>query len=196
MTERIFSPPGRSEIAIVELAKLDIKVAVAQTEEEVEKLIDGMNSTGGKTKVSIVPVNGQFLLVSQHSDVETYDIKNPHRTGSPSEAIYLARYERKDAVVLVQYLGPNQSTSHHSHPQAAELYRKLSGELFIMCNGEKMFKVSGTTIVNPEESHIAFTTESSALTLIVQFGGNFEHIQQERPDQKFLAEQARLQGLI
>lgn len=167
--------------------------AVVGDQNEADNVANKLNDRGHY--VSQIPLGASTLVLTTNG-METFSLENPYTTGSPSEAVYLARHKEDNYELLVQYMGPNMRTSHHSHPYCIELYRELMGDFFMYLGQKEIIKLRGHNMVRQNEFHVGFTAASPALSLIVLVGSDFYHEQKERPPHEFLVEQARLQGVI
>lgn len=161
---------------------LDIKAAISPDPSKVD-LAESYMERAVQNGIAKFPLDtGEIFLLSAPT-LEIFKVENPYKTGSPSDAVYLAKYEAEGLRLLLQYLRPRQTTSHHLHRQAKETFAPIFGNLFIWHNQSQIIEVRTETIIGPMESHIGFTIDNiPAITLIIQEGPNFEHQYLDKPN--------------
>lgn len=186
-------PAQDRQVKTLILPTFEILAAVAPDNSEIAGLEEKMRQKGcteSPVRINLDGVGQTLLLSPQGLDI--YPLESPYKTGSPSDAVYLAIYETGKYRVMIQYLAPRQRSSHHYHPFATEAFDPISGELFIWYRHKFAFKVNNKMFVDREQSHLVFTGDQSAVSFILQSGENFEHAQLQRPDLKFLLDQIGL----
>ena len=183
-----------ASIQEIQFGSLKIFAAVAPNVEKADDIKSRIECTGRRDIVKI-PLDNNILVLTTDG-LETYSAENPYKTGSPSDAVYLARRKNAQGEFLVQYLQPGQRTSHHRHPSSVEVYQKLSGSLLILRSAREVTKLETKTIIAQDEPHIIFTGSEPAITLILLFGENTNHVRLRRPSFKSLMNKAALERLI
>lgn len=174
------------------LPEFDIKAAISKDPSQVSSAESYMNLISYPNGIAKLPLDsGEIFLLSAPA-LEIFTVENPYKTGSPSDADYLAKYEAEGLRLLLQYLKPMQTTSHHLHLETKETFIPIFGDLFIWHNRSQVLEVKTETVVSPRESHIGFTIERPAVTLVIQEGPNFEHQYLPKPIIEFLIAQAKL----
>ncbi|MCR4325059.1 MAG: hypothetical protein NUV69_05220 [Candidatus Curtissbacteria bacterium] len=190
--------PSATRLNIPEIlmpeSETSFRVAVARNQSELEGIHTQLNAEG-RTDIAQIYVNGKAVVVTT-TGMKLYSMREPHKTGSPSDALYLARGSEKNLEILVQYLPPYQRTSHHRHPNAGELYQELDGNLFMLRNRSTVQRLTGRALITRYETHIGFTTDEPAISLVVLMGGDSTHTHVERPHHQTLIKKAQLQGVI
>lgn len=191
-SERELKHSFLDDIDFFRIPELDIQVAISKDLSKVSTAESYMRSICAPNGIAKLPLeSGEILLLSAPA-LEIFSVENPYKTGSPSEAVYLAKYEAEGLRLLLQYLKPGQTTSHHLHLETKETFAPIFGDLFIWHNQSQVIKVETKTIVGPGESHIGFTIDRPAVTWVAQKGPNFEHQYLPRPNIDFLITQAKL----
>lgn len=183
-----------ANIPEIVIGNLKIFASVASSQQGANDISERIRYYGRNDTVQI-PVDNNILVLTTEG-VETFSAENPYKTGSPSDAVYLARRKDESGEFLIQYLQPGQRTSHHKHPYCMEIYQKLAGDLLICRRAKEVMKLETKTIINQNESHIAFANSKPAITLILLFGSNTKHVQLPRPSFKFLLNKAVQQQLV
>lgn len=179
-------------IDLFHIPGLDIKVAISKDPSKASLAESYMELICSPNGIAKLPLKSGEILLLSASAWEIFTVKNPYKTGSPSDAAYLAKYEAEGLRLLLQYLKPRQTTSHHLHLETEETFAPIFGDLFIWHNQSQVIKVVTKTIVGPRESHIGFTIDRPAVTLVVQEGPNFEHQYLPRSNIDFLIAKAKL----
>ncbi len=172
--------------------ELDIKAAISKDPSKVYLAESYMEKIAAQNGIDKLPLDSGEILLLSAPTLEIFTLENPYKTGSPSDADYLAKYEDKGRRLLIQYLRPRQTTSHHLHGQTTETFEPMFGDFFIWYNQLRVITVATRIIVGPMQSHIGFTIDNPAITLIIQEGPNFEHQYLVKPDVEFLIAQAKL----
>lgn len=179
-------------IHLFRLPELDIKIAISKDPRKVSLAESCMNLIGSPNGIVKLPLESGEILLLSASALEIFTVENPYKTASTSDAVYLAKYEAEGLRLLLQYLRPRQTTSHHLHLETKETFAPIFGDLFIWHNQSQVIKVETKTLVGPRESHVGFTIDRPAITLVIQEGPNFEHQYLPRPDGAFLIAQTTL----
>lgn len=179
-------------IHLFSFPKFGIKAAISQDPSKVSLAQSYINLIGCPDGIAKLPLKSGGVLLLSAPEFEIFTTENPYKTGSPSDADYLAKYEDKGRRLLIQYLRPRQTTSHHSHGQTKETFEPMFGNFFIWHNQFRVIRVAARTIIGPMQSHLGFTIDNPAITLIMQEGPNFEHHYLPKPDIEFLIDQAKL----
>ena len=179
-----FEPRCINGVWIVPCQDVNIKIAF----DKKYKNTDGFRDLG---KFRNVPV-----LISGSNDEELGSIDNPLPSKSPdSKANYLMWREREingeKLLIAVQTLEEFTMTSHHQHGSSEEKFRRLVGKLYSYHN-EEVMRVSDKLKVLPGDSHLSFTTDQVAITILVQRGEDIVHDYLQQPNYEFLEEQAYL----
>lgn len=179
-------------IYLFSFPKFGIKAAISQDPSKVSLAQSYINLIGYPDGIAELPLKSGGILLLSAPAFEIFTTENPYKTGSPSDADYLAKYEDKGRRLLIQYLRPRQTTSHHLHGQTKETFEPIFGDFFIWHTQSQVIKVTTRTVVDPMQSHIGFTIDRPAITLIMQEGHNFEHEYLPKPDIEFLIARAKL----
>lgn len=179
-----FEPILINGIWTVPTPEIDIKVAF----DEKFKDSNGFKDLG---KFKDTPV-----LISGAGREEIGSINEPLPSKSAdSKAGYLLWKEvivgEEKILIAVQSLHEFTMTSHHTHDSSSEIFRKLQGKLYNYHN-EEVSRVENQLRIQPGDSHLSFTTDQPALTLLIQRGQDIKHEYIKQPDYALLKEQADL----
>lgn len=204
MTERFavlshhFEPVYSNGVWIVPCPDVDIKIALA-TQQNMDQLIHSMNgihSNGiGRRVEELGDLDGRRILVAAPG-AEVGTIENPIKSKSPtSQGEYLLWKEidlgKEKVLVALQWLTLFVATSHHTHGTSSEIFRRLYGKLYNYHNYD-VIRVENLLYTRPGDSHLSFTIDQSALTLLIQRGQDIKHDYLPRPDYEFLRREAEL----
>jgi len=179
-----FEPVHSDGVWIVPTPEVDIKIAL-------EERFRGTNGFRHLGHFQDLPV-----LLSGVAIEETGTISEPIPSKSPeSKAGYLLWKEftvgNEKILVAVHMLGSFTMTSNHKHSSSGEIFRRLVGKLYSYHN-EGVERVENQLRIKPGDSHLSFTTDQPALTLLVQRGQEIKHDYVKQPDYEFLRERADL----
>ena len=179
-----YEPLYTNGIWLVPCPETDIKVAFG----EKFKGTDGFKDLGKFRDFSV--------LISGVGDKDIGTIDKPIPSKSPdSKAGYLLWYEveieSEKILIAVQNLSEFTMTSHHTHDSSGESFRRLQGKLYNYHN-EEVVRVDNRLRIQPGDSHLSFTTDLPAITLLVQRGHDIKHNYVNQPDYEFLRQQADL----
>jgi len=179
-----FEPICINGVWTVPCPDVDIKIAF----DKKYKNTDGYKGLG---KFGDVPI-----LISGPKNEEVGSVDSPLPSKSPdSKANYLMWREREingeKILIAVQTLEEFTMTSHHTHDSSREVFTRLVGELFNFHNQE-VVRVENRLRIHPGDSHLSFTTDIPALTLLVQRGQEIKHDYLVQPHYDFLRMQAEL----
>jgi len=179
-----FEPLKTNGLWIVPCPEVDIKISF----DEKHKGSDGFRDLGKFSELQV--------LISGADDREIGSIHKPLPSKSPdSKADYLMWREveigDEKILIAVQMLLPLTMTSHHTHNSSTEIFQKLHGKLYSFHNQE-VVRIENRLRIQPGDSHLSFTTNQPAITLLVQRGENIKHNHLNQPDYEFLKQQADL----
>ena len=179
-----FEPIRIDGVWTVPCPEIDIKVAFDRK----YKNTDGFEDLGN--------FRGSPVLISGPNKDEIGSIANPLPSQSPeSKAGYILwreiEIDGEKILIAVQMLGEDTMTSHHTHASSREVFHRMLGKLYNFHNQE-VVRVENRLRIHPGDSHLSFTTDSPAITLLVQRGESIEHDYLPQPDYEFLRQQATL----
>lgn len=179
-----YEPIFVNGVWIVACPEVDIKI----TFDKKHKNTDGFKDLG---KFGSSPV-----LISGPKDEELGSVDRPLPSKSPdSKANYLVWRETEISgekiLIAVQTLEEFTMTSHHQHGSSEEKFRRLIGKLYNYHN-EEVVRVTDRLKIQPWDSHLSFTTDQPAVTVLVQRGADITHDYLPQPDYEFLKQQAYL----
>lgn len=185
----IFSISSNGHRAVVSIVTLEEATKLAS-------LVRDQYFRSADVPVVWSPIDQDYWLLRAGHGIEHFTLGDPLKTGSDSDAVYIARGVFEEGVLLVQYMQPWKRTSHHHHEEEIEVYSGNDG-LLIWKGEREVVPVETVTKIGPKESHIGFTLNKPAITCIFNFGREVKHIPlPQRPSLKFLVEQARKNGMV
>lgn len=175
-------------IRLITTPDFGIKIAVIDSSnEQYYKYKDTMNTIGGVFEVKRIDLpNKKTVLLSVPEGPETFTVEKPYRTGSPSDALYLVKYDSPSNNgseyhrALLQYLPPYTTSSHHFHPEATETFIPIEGDTY-MLRKNQVIKINGETSIGRNEPHMVFSLEFPTLTWISLIGESIDHKQRRKP---------------
>lgn len=163
-------------------------IALAYSMDGIGRII---NSIKIKEEFSQTPIFysaiGQGIWLIRGERITAYTLENPFKTGSDSDAVYVATAFLENGILLAQYLPPFKSTSHHRHGR--EIFSN-TGDLLMWKNEKEVMPVTGKITLQQQEAHIEFTANKPAFTFIYRPGKTLDHEDLPKPSMEFLLEQA------
>lgn len=223
---KLVSPPELNfhfqdnEILRTYKGEIQIHAALAANDFEIErvrhKITEGQNID--RESILVHQVGKRFLVLATEGAeifihraregdiqappncVEIWDLKEPHKTGNNSDAVYVCKYQANGITFLVQYLEANSVSSHHRHHVMTEYFFTPYAVpyAFAWHNEADVVPLNGQVEVKIEEPHAVFALDEPTIAFILENSDKDEHDPEglEKPTIEFLRQQTIRAGLI